>query len=298
MSLCYLCPRKCGADRDNGILGYCKKTSEITAARASLHMWEEPCISGKNGSGTVFFSGCTLKCVYCQNSVIALDGNGAVVSENDLADIFFKLQDKGAHNINLVTPTHYTVQIAKLLTKIKPKLKIPIVYNTSGYELKETLKMLDGLIDIYLPDFKYMQPDTAKKYSNAPDYPEVAKVALCEMVRQKPVFSFDADGTMTSGVIVRNLLLPGNLKNSKEVVGYVYSEYGDSVYLSLMNQYTPVIKNENFPELNSKTTRREYQKLVEYAIKTGVKNAYIQDSESSSDAFVPLFGKDAVLLDF
>lgn len=298
MSLCYLCPRRCGADRENGSLGYCGKTSEITAARASVHMWEEPCISGTKGSGTVFFSGCTLKCVYCQNHETALDGNGGKISEDELAGIFLKLQDIGAHNINLVTPTHYTPQLVRVLENVKPKLKIPVVYNTSGYELVSTLKMLEGLVDIYLPDFKYMSAETAKKYSNAPDYPDAAKKALAEMVRQKPETVFDKDGMMTSGVIVRNLLLPGNLKNSKEVISYVHSEYADRVYLSIMNQYTPLIKNEKYPELNSKTTRREYRKLVDYAVGIGVNNAYIQDEESSSEAFVPIFGKDGILLDF
>jgi len=298
MSLCYLCPRKCGADRENGILGYCSKSNNLTVSRASLHMWEEPCISGKRGSGTVFFSGCNLKCVYCQNHTIALAGGGGLISENELGELFLTLQEKGAHNINLVTPTHYAVQIAKVLEKFKTRLTIPIVYNTSGYELSETIKMLDGLVDIYLTDFKYAISETAKKYSNAPDYPEFAKKALCEMVRQKPELKFDADNMLTSGVIVRHLLLPGNLKNSKESIKYVFETFGNKVLISIMNQYTPVAQNEKFPELNSKTTRREYQKLIDFAIDLGLEIAYIQEAESSSDAYVPAFGTDCVILDF
>lgn len=298
MALCNLCPRKCAKDRENKILGFCQKTNDIELARVSLHMWEEPCISGKNGSGTVFFSGCSLKCVYCQNYDIAVNGDGGKVSKDELGEIFLNLQKKGAHNINLVTPTHYVLQIADVLKKVKPLLNIPVVYNTSGYELSESIKLLDGLVDIYLTDFKYFFPETAKKYSNAENYPEFAKTALEEMVRQKPKFSFDENKMMTEGVIVRNLLLPGNLKNSKEVLSYVYSTYGDNVFISIMNQYTPVKQNEKYPELNERPTKREYQKLIDHAVKTGIKNAYIQDGESASDAFVPVFGKDSVLVDF
>jgi len=298
MSLCNLCPRKCDKDRENNILGFCKKTNEIEVSRVSLHMWEEPCISGKNGSGTVFFSGCSLKCVYCQNYDIAINGNGGKVSKDELCEIFLELQSRGAHNINLVTPTHYVLQISEVLKKVKPSLNIPVVYNTSGYELSESIKLLDGLVDIYLTDFKYFFSKTAKKYSNAENYPEFAKTALDEMVRQKPKFFFDENGMMTEGVIVRNLLLPGNLKNSKEVLSYVYSTYGDNVFISIMNQYTPIRENEKYPELNERPTKREYQKLIDHATEIGIKNAYIQDSESASDAFVPVFGKDAVLVDF
>lgn len=261
-------------------------------------MWEEPCISGERGSGTVFFSGCNLKCVYCQNHDIALDGNGGVISLEELEEIFITLQEKGAHNINLVTPTHYADKIAKALEKIKPRLKIPVVYNTSGYELPETIKMLDGLIDIYLPDFKYMLPETAEKYSNAPDYPDFAKKALDEMIRQKPTLTFNNDNMLTGGVVVRHLLLPGNLKNSKEVIKYVFDKYSSNVIISIMNQYTPVVQNDKFPELNFKTSRREYQKLLDFASELKITNAYIQDSESSSESYVPLFGKDRVILDF
>jgi len=261
-------------------------------------MWEEPCISGKRGSGTVFFSGCNLKCVYCQNHDIALSGNGGAVTPEELEEIFLSLQEKGAHNINLVTPTHYADKIAKILEKIKPQLNIPVVYNTSGYELVETIKMMDGLVDIYLPDFKYILPEPAEKYSNAPDYPNFAKFALDEMVRQKPTLEFDDNNMLTSGVIVRHLLLPANLKNSKEVIKYVYEKYNDRVIISIMNQYTPIVPNDKFTELNFKTSRREYRKLLEFAEELGITNAYVQDSESSSETYVPLFGKDRVILDF
>lgn len=272
--------------------------SELKIARASLHMWEEPCISGENGSGTVFFSGCSLRCVYCQNHRIAINGDGGKITENELAKIFLDLQSAGAHNINLVTPTHYADKIITALKTAKPKLKIPIVYNTGGYESVSTLKSLENYVDIYLTDFKYMSPETAKKYSNAPDYPSVAKAALDEMVRQKPKCTFDGNGIMKSGVIVRNLLLPGSLKNSKDVIEYVFSKYKDNVFLSIMNQYTPVAENEKFPELNFSSSGREYKKLIDFCLGLGIKNAYLQDGESASKDFVPTFGKDRVLLDF
>ena len=217
MSGCTLCPRMCEADRENGKTGFCGETGEIRAARAALHMWEEPCISGKEGSGTVFFTGCTLRCVFCQNHEIAGSKVGKVISEERLAEIFLELQGKGANNINLVTPTHFVPQIIRALQSAKKQgMYLPVVYNTGGYERVETLKMLDGLVDIYLPDFKYLNTDHAKKYSMAEDYPEVAKAALAEMVRQagKPVF--DERGMMKRGVIVRHLLLPGCLAEGKE----------------------------------------------------------------------------------
>lgn len=299
MSACLICPRRCGADRQNGFAGYCGQTSVLKVARASLHRWEEPCISGERGSGTVFFAGCSLRCVFCQNYEISMEKNGGKqMSEAELAELFLKLEQAGAHNINLVTPTHFVSNIVSALSRVKNRLKIPVVYNTSGYELVNTLKMLDGLVDVYLPDFKYMDSETAAKYSNAPDYPEIAKDALAEMVRQKPHPCFNEDKIMTSGVLVRNLLLPGSLKNSKNVINYVYSSYGDDVYISIMNQYTPVVKNTKYKELNFCTTRREYEKLVDYAVSIGIKNAYIQSTESSSELYIPKFGKDSIILDF
>lgn len=295
---CTLCPRKCGADRTAGETGVCGQTSEIKVARASLHMWEEPCISGKNGSGTVFFAGCPLKCVYCQNFDIAQNGDGGKITEDELCELFFKLKKAGAHNINLVTPTHVTPQVANALKKAKKSLEIPIVYNCGGYELAQTLKMLENSVDIYLPDFKYADENAARKYSNAPDYPEVAKKAIEEMVRQCPKPVFDDDGMMKSGVLVRHLLLPGNLKNSKAVIEYLHKTYGDSIILSIMSQYTPMKSCEKYPELEYKTSRREYEKLVSFAESIGVKRAYVQSEESASENYIPKFGKNGIVLDF
>lgn len=291
MTACKLCPRNCEADRQNGQPGVCGVKGEgILAARAALHMWEEPCISGKNGSGTVFFSGCPLRCIYCQNYHIAhLDVQKQITRER-LAEIFLELQDKHAANINLVTPTHYTPEIVWALTRAKEQgLAIPIVYNCSGYEKKDTLKMLEGLVHIYLTDFKYMDREIAARFSKAPDYPEVAKEALEEMVRQIGHAEFDDEGMMKRGVIVRHLLLPNHVKNAKSVVKYVYETYGDQVYLSLMNQYTPLQQVRHVPELNRRVTKREYEKLIDYTLALGVKNAFIQEGKTSEESFIPMF---------
>ena len=250
---CRLCPRRCGANRLAGQLGRCHVPADLYLARAALHFWEEPCISGDCGSGTVFFSGCNLGCVFCQNHSIAKADIGKKVSIARIAEIFLELQQKGAANINLVTPTHYVPSIAEALRMAKKNgLTLPIVYNTGGYETVETLRLLDGLVDIYLPDFKYMDPALAKKYSFAPDYPEVAKTALKEMFRQvgKPEFSTanetaaesddDAVPLMKKGIIVRHLMLPGCEEDSHAVLKYLYETYGDDIYISIMNQYTPL----------------------------------------------------------
>lgn len=295
MSRCNLCPRRCNADRENGEKGFCRMGRTLRVARAALHMWEEPCISGTNGSGTVFFSGCTLQCVYCQNSEIAIGCNGAQISENDLADIFIDLQRRGAHNINLVTPTQFADSIIRALDIAKPRLNIPVVYNSGGYENVETVRMLGDYVDIWLPDFKYFYPETAKKYSHAPDYPETAKAAIGEMVRLKPKAVISDGGIMQSGVIVRHLLLPGNLSNSKKCVEYIYKTFGDSVCISIMGQYTPAVHSDKYPELNEKASRREYEKLIDYALSLEVTNAYIQESGSDSAAFIPKFGKNEII---
>ncbi len=288
---CMLCPRNCGVNRAAGEHGVCRVTgTEIYAARAGLHMWEEPCISGIQGSGTVFFTGCPLRCVYCQNYVLSNAQAGIPVSKARLAQTFLELQEKGAANINLVTPTHYTPQIIRALHRAhKDGLHIPIVYNCGGYEKVETLALLDGVVDIYLTDFKYMDSRIAAKYSGAADYPQRAKEALEEMVRQQEKAVFDEAGMMQKGVIVRHLLLPGHTKNAMEVVKYVYETYGDRVYLSLMNQYTPLPHVEKWPELNRKVTKREYEKLVDYAISLGVENAFIQEGETAAESFIPAF---------
>lgn len=290
---CRLCPRACGAHRELGKTGFCRVPAKLYAARAALHFWEEPCISGNRGSGTVFFSGCTLRCVYCQNRSIARGDAGQEISQERLTEIFLELQAQGAHNINLVTPTHYSPWIAAALKEAKRQgLNIPVVYNCGGYEGMESLRWMEGLVDIYLTDFKYMDSDLAARYSNAPDYPREAKRALAQMFRQVGTPVFDEDGMMKKGIIVRHLLLPGALKNAKAVVKYVYETYGDDVYLSLMNQYTPLTgeEGETLPEsLNRKVTKREYERLVDAALELGVTNAFIQEGDTAKESFIPPF---------
>ena len=296
MSICTLCPRSCGADRAAGQKGYCGVGgTKIKAARAALLMWEEPCSSGSQGSGTVFFSGCPLRCVYCQNRDIARAGAGKEITVERLSEIFLELQEKGAANINLVTPTHYTSEIVKAVAEARDGgLTLPIVYNCGGYEKPETLRTLEGIVDIYLTDFKYMDAEAARRYSHAPDYPEIAKEALGEMVRQQPEPVFDEKGMMKKGVIVRHLLLPGHLKNAEAVVKYVYETYGNRVYLSLMNQYTPLPGMEKWPEINRKVTRREYDCLLDYAVELGVENGFIQEGGTAEESFIPAFDCEGI----
>ena len=290
LSACTLCPRECKVDRSKAA-GYCGSLETIKVARAALHMWEEPCISGEKGSGTVFFSGCPLHCVYCQNRAVAGGGVGKELSVSELSKVFLKLQKEGANNINLVTPTHYIPQIAQALKLAKNNgLSIPIVYNTSGYEKVESLRKLRGLVDIYLPDCKYFSPEIGAKYSNAPDYYEVAMAAIKEMYEQVGEPCFNEDGIMTKGVIVRHLLLPGLLEDSKKIIKALYEEYGDGVFLSIMNQYTPMSGIETkYPELGMKVTDEEYEALVDYAIEIGVENGFIQEGETATESFIPDF---------
>lgn len=295
MGVCNLCPRNCNADREKGNTGFCREDDNIKVAKAYLHLWEEPCISGTKGSGTVFFTGCNLRCIYCQNHEISLNSKGKTLTQRELADVFLKLMEKGAHNINLVTPTHFADKIAFSVEIAKNMgLAIPIIYNTSGYEKQKTLEITEKYADVYLPDFKYAIDITAEKYSSAPDYPKLAKSAIEEMVRQRPKLVFDKDGLVKKGVIVRHLLLPGNLKNSRLAVEYLYKTYGDSIFISLMNQYTPVKSFEKYPELSQTPSRREYEKLVDYALSLGVKNAYIQDAQSSDKAYIPEFDFEGI----
>lgn len=294
LELCALCPRECNVNRLNGEKGICGVSGDgIQGARAALHMWEEPCISGENGSGTVFFSGCPLRCVYCQNYHIANASVGSTISRERLVEIFLELQQKNAENINLVTPTHYTPEIVWAVKAAKEKgLILPIVYNCSGYEKVETLKTLEGIVDIYLTDFKYMDNAVAKRYSRAEDYPEIAKAALEEMVRQCKGAEFDERDMMKRGVIVRHLLLPGQMQNAKDVVRYVYETYGDRVFLSLMNQYTPLPQVEAYPEINRCVTEEEYDELVDFAIELGVENGFIQEGETAKESFIPAFDEE------
>lgn len=291
---CHLCKRNCNVNREIGKKGYCGVSSTLKLARAALHMWEEPCITGKNGSGTVFFSGCPLRCVFCQNYSIAHATAGKEITISRLAEIFLELQDKGAHNINLVSPTQYVPQIIEGIKLAKNQgLALPIVYNTGSYEQVETIQMLDGYVDIYLPDLKYYDSKLAKRYSNASDYFSVATAAINEMFKQvgKPVFE---DNLLIKGMIVRHLVLPGNVDDSKRIIKYLYETYGDSIYISIMNQYTPLDSVKNFPEINRRITDSEYDEVVDYAIELGVENGFIQEGDTSSESFIPEFDSEGV----
>ena len=306
--LCTLCPRNCGVNRKEGKTGFCGSTSEIRIARAALHMWEEPCISGLEGSGTVFFTGCSLRCVYCQNNRISGSFSapgkktavGKAVTKEELSDIFLDLQAQGANNINLVTPDHFMPDIDTALDIAKEKgLLLPVVCNCSGYESVESLGKYYKNVDIFLTDFKYMDPGLAKRLSKAPDYPEVAKKALEKMLELAggPVFLDKPSGSediniMKKGVIVRHLVLPGHKKNSKEVIKYIAENYGDRVFLSVMNQYTPPAYLSGMPEyadIARKVTKREYTKVVDYCLCLGMENVFIQEGETASESFIPDF---------
>ena len=286
--ICNQCPRKCNVDRSK-MVGRCGVGENFKLARASLHFWEEPCISGENGSGTVFFSGCNLGCVFCQNYEISHRKIGRDVSADELIKIFESLIEKGANNINLVNPTHYALQLADVLSKWKSP--VPIVFNSSGYESVETLKMLDGLVDIYLPDFKYILPEKAKKYSLAEDYPEVAMLALKEMKRQVGADVFDESGLMKKGMIIRHLVLPSNTNASIKALDYLAENYADT-YISVMAQYTPCGNLTGYDEINRKLTKREYNKIVNYILSLGLDKIFIQDLSSSGDRFIPEFSEN------
>ncbi len=282
-------------DRDAGQVGYCGVTSELRVARAALHMWEEPCLSGEAGSGTVFFSGCNLRCVYCQNYHIAHAELGKAITVERLAEVFGELQAKGALNINLVTPSHYVPQIIQALEMAKARgLSLPVVYNSSAYEKVETLRLLDGLVDVYLPDLKYVDSAISMKYSHAADYFVVATAALAEMVQQVGEPFFDDQGIMRKGVIVRHLLLPGCLEDSKAVIRYLYETYGERIYISIMNQYTPLPHVARYPELDRRITSEEYDELVTYALDLGVENGFIQEGDTALESFIPDFDDEGV----
>ena len=298
---CALCPRACRVDRTAGQKGRCHVDAEIRVARAALHMWEEPCLSGRSGSGAVFFSGCALGCIFCQNREIASGKAGLVIPEARLSEIFLELQEKGANNINLVTAGHYVPQVIRALACAKSQgLRIPIVYNSSGYEKAETLRQLEGLIDIYLPDLKYLTPELAAAYSHAPDYPQYAMEAISEMVRQQPQAEFmpedrtEASPIMRRGVIVRHLLLPGHVREAKKVVGYLHETYGDQIYISMMNQYTPMSEKFADPNLNRRVTKREYERLLDYAAEIGVENGFYQEGATADESFIPKFDYEGV----
>ena len=286
---CKLCPRNCSVNRNCGEVGYCRASNEITIAKYYLHQWEEPCITGKNGSGTIFFTYCNLRCLFCQNYKISTLDYGKKISVDRFSEICLELQDMGATNINLVTPTHFVPLIIDGIKLAKSRgLNIPIVYNSSGYENVNTIKMLDGIIDVYLPDFKYYSDEYAIKYSKCKDYFKYASESLREMVRQKGNCIFDNDGNMVSGVIVRHLLLPKMEEDSKKILKYLYDNYGDKIYISIMNQYTPVRKCE-YGELNNKISDDVYDDIIDYAWNIGIRNAFIQEDGTQSESFIPDF---------
>lgn len=293
--VCNLCPRECNVDRGLGKIGFCKVPNQIKVARAGLHFWEEDCISGKEGSGTVFFSGCNLRCVYCQNRKIAEGVYGKEITVDRLAAIFLELEKKGANNINLVTPSHYVLEIIEALKIAKEKgLNLPIVYNSSAYEKVETLKLLQDYVDVYLPDFKYMDSELGSRYSGAKDYSKVAKEAVFEMFRQVGKPSFDDRGIMKKGVIVRHLVLPGYIEDSKKVIRYLYETYGDDIFISILSQFTPFSYLEKYPEINRKVTENEYESVVDYAIEIGVENGFIQEGDVADESFIPEFDGEGV----
>lgn len=287
LSKCNLCPRNCGVNRHE-MTGVCGAGDNIKLAYYSLHQWEEPVISGTNGSGTVFFSHCNLKCIFCQNKKISTGGYGKVISNERLKEIFLELQEKGAHNINLVTPTPFVPLIADVLQEIKGKeLTIPVVYNTSSYENVETIKIMNGLVDIYLADLKYYSNELGLKYSRCNNYFEIASKAIDEMVKQVGTFEI-VDDLMKKGVIVRVLILPGHIEDSKKIIKYLYDKYHDDVIISIMNQYTPIEKLE-YDNLNRKVTDDEYDEVVNYAYDLGVRMAFMQEGETQSESFIPDF---------
>lgn len=290
---CNLCPRKCGVNRYQ-TKGFCNSSNRIKLAYYSLHMWEEPVISGTNGSGTIFFSNCNLRCIFCQNKKISIDGYGKEISNKRLGEIMLQLQKEGAHNINLVTPTHYNPQIAYTLRKIKGKeLTIPIVYNTSSYENVGALILMKGLVDIYLADLKYYDDNLGMKYSNCSNYFEVATMAIDEMYRQVGTCELDENGLLKRGLIVRVLVLPGHISDAKEIIHYLYKTYQDDIYISIMNQYTP-LEHCQFENLNRKLTEEEYEEVINYALTIGVSNAFIQEGETAEESFIPNFDKNII----
>lgn len=291
MSCCTLCPRKCRADRLNGSHGFCGQGADVMAARAALHFWEEPCISGSQGSGTVFFSGCSLQCVFCQNHSIASGQAGKRITLRHLSAIFLSLQEKGAANINLVTASHFVPQVCHAMELARQQgLHIPVVYNTGSYEEVSTLRMLDGLVDIYLPDLKYHSPLVSVKYSQADNYFEKAAPAISEMLRQtgRPVID-TSSGLMKKGVIVRHLLLPGEAGDSKRILRYLHDTYGNDIYISIMSQYTPMNQVSHIPSLNRTITDQEYLRILDFADKIGIEQGFLQEGPCADESFIPPF---------
>ncbi|MGE5606405.1 MAG: radical SAM protein [Bacteroidota bacterium] len=287
---CGLCPRKCGANRSKGQLGYCKADNSVRLARAALHHWEEPCISGTKGSGTVFFSFCNLGCLFCQNYMVSRGKAGRIVSRERLAQIFLEIQSQGAHNLNLVTPTHYLPDIIFALNLAKTKgFNLPVVYNSGGYESLETLETLQGMVDIFLPDLKFASLATAKEFANAPDYFQVATSAIRRMVKLIGNCEFDPEGLMKRGVIVRHLVLPGKIEESRTILKWIKNELPEWVMVSLMGQYLPIGQAVNHPKLGRKLTANEYEKVVAYLDELGLENGYVQELSAATEEFIPEF---------
>lgn len=292
---CDICPRRCGVERECGSVGFCRVPKQFTVAKTMLHMWEEPCIAGEGGAGTIFFSGCNLHCVYCQNIDISGGKNGNIMTEEQLESAMFSLVEKGAECVEFVTPTHYTNDLARLIDRIKPKLTVPIVWNSGGYESVDSLKLLDGLVDVYLPDFKYYDNDLAKKYSFAPDYLEVATAALGEMLRQTGKPQFNGEERLLRGVIVRHLVLPGHRADSIAVLNHIAECFGaDSILLSLMSQYTPDFYSNRgdcqYKNLCRRVTKFEYDSVMKVADSLGFEG-YFQGRASADRCFTPEFKK-------
>ena len=284
---CRLCPRNCGINRYENV-GFCGANNKIKLAYYSLHKWEEPVISGSCGSGTIFFSHCNLKCIFCQNKKISTNTYGKEITIKRLSEIMLELQRMGAHNINLVTPTHYVPQIVSCLHKIKNKdLKIPVVYNTSSYENAETIRMLNGFIDIYLADLKYYDDNLAKKYSNCNNYFKYASIAIDEMYKQVGKV-YIKDNLMKRGIIVRVLVLPGHVDDAVKIIDYLHKKYNNNIIISIMNQYTP-LDNLEYENLNRKLSDEEYDYIINYALDLGVTNAFIQEGDTQEESFIPNF---------
>ena len=287
---CELCPRRCGANRLAGQAGFCGEKNLAKVARAALHFWEEPCISGESGSGTVFFSGCTMRCVFCQNREISRGEAGKEITVERLAEIYLELAKQGANNINLVTPMHYAPQITAALDIARKKgLSLPVVWNTGGWELRESVAAVRSYADIWLTDFKYYDSALGKSFSSAPDYFSVTAAALEQMVAQtgKPVF--DENGIMRRGVIGRHLMLPGHLDDTKNVLRYLYETYGDKIWISIMNQYTPLCNDKRFPELFRSVSDDEYSEAIDFACEIGIENAFVQEGGTVGESFIPPF---------
>ncbi len=290
---CFLCPRNCHINRYKE-LGFCKLSNELRLALALPFFYEEPPISGTKGSGAIFFSGCNLKCLFCQNMEVSKDNKGMKVSITRLAEIMLELQDKGVHNINLVTPTMFIPSIIKAIKKAKKKgLNIPIIYNSSGYENVDAIKLLDGYIDVYLPDFKYFDNSLALKYSKCPNYFENTRLAIDEMIKQTGPCIFDKNALIKKGVIVRHLILPGYKEDSKKILKYLYETYHDDIYLSIMNQYTPN-KDINDQNLKQKLSTEDYNEVIDYAVELGINNAFCQIGETASESFIPNFNYQGI----